>query len=127
MTTITLEISDELAARLAPLQDRLPELLSMTVDLFPTETQVSGVTDSETVYPVFREMMDFLISSPTPEKIIAFKISSSAQERLEDLLDKNREDGLTNDEVAELDIYERVNQLLILLKAHARLALSSPN
>ena len=65
-------------------------------------------------------MMDFLVSRPTPEQIIAFKVSPAAQARLESLLDKNREDELTDDELAELDTYEQINHLLILLKAHAR-------
>ena len=78
-------------------------------------------------YPAFKEMMDFLVSGPAPEQIVAFKISPATQDRLEELLDKNREDSLTDDETTELDVYEQVNHLLILLKAHARLLISSPN
>ena len=37
MTTITLEVSDELAARLAPLRDQLPKLLSIALDLADLE------------------------------------------------------------------------------------------
>jgi hypothetical protein len=38
MTTITLEVPNELAARLFTRRDQLPQLLSMALDLFPVET-----------------------------------------------------------------------------------------
>jgi hypothetical protein len=52
---------------------------------------------------------------------VAFKLSPAAHTRLEALLDKNREEGLSDaEEEVELDVYEQVNHLL-LLKARARL------
>jgi hypothetical protein len=74
----------------------------------------------ERTNPVFAETLDFLASRPTLEHIVAFKASAVMQQRLEELLDKNREEGLTEAEEAELDAYEQVNDLMILLKAHAR-------
>jgi len=126
MTTITLEVSDELAARLMPLRERLPQLLSMALELFPTELPLA-MPAPKVIHPAFEEMIDFLASGSTPEQIVAFKISPSAQAHLEELLDKNREDGLTDDEAAELDVYEQINFVLLLLKARARPALSSLN
>ena len=97
------------------------------MELLPIEPTESLSASSEITYPAFKEMMDFLVSGPEPEQIVAFKISFATQDRLEELLDKNREDNLTDDETTELDVYEQVNHLLILLKAHARLLISSPN
>ena len=125
MTTITLEVPDELANQLAPLQERLPELLSLAVDLFSDKSFLSTSLETDIIYPVFQEVINFLISRPTPEQIVAFKVSPAVQSRLEALLDKNREDNLTDDEMAELDTYEQVNHLLILLKAHVRSTLSA--
>ena len=119
MTTITLEVPDELAARLAPLRDQLPDLISQALELRSTE-KAATETEQKMSHPVFIETLDFLASGPTPEQIIAFKASPAVQERLEELLDKNREEGLTEEEEAELDVYEQVNDLMILLKAHAR-------
>jgi hypothetical protein len=48
------------------------------------------------------------------------------QKRLEELLDKNREAGLTAAEEEEMDAYRLVNHVMILLKARARPAVSSP-
>ncbi|MFM7425097.1 MAG: hypothetical protein ACKO7W_08925, partial [Elainella sp.] len=65
------------------------------------------------------EVLDFLVASPTPQDIIAFKVSPEAQERLRILLDKNRENSLTAAEVAELDVYEQLEHLMILIKSRA--------
>jgi hypothetical protein len=70
--------------------------------------------------PLYREIIDFLASDPLPEELVAFKISTSAQQRLEDLLDRNREEGLSADETAELDAYLQARDLMILLKAEAQ-------
>jgi len=40
MTTITVEVTDELAERLAPLRHQLPELLSLAVELYQTPSIV---------------------------------------------------------------------------------------
>ena len=57
----------------------------------------------------------------TLTQIVAFKLSLAAHGRLEALLAKNREEGLSDAEEAELDVYAQVNHLLLLLKARARL------
>jgi len=119
MTTITLEVPDELAAMLAPLRQNLPSLLFRALELQAAEDLAfEGAYEANQL--VFQEALNFLTSRPTPEQILMFKASPPAQERLEELLDKNREEGLTKDEETELDVYEQVNNLMILLKAHAR-------
>lgn len=124
MTTITLEVSDELAARLNRLRDRLPELLSEALEAWSTEKHVK-VTGAAMAHPVFVEMIDFLATSPTSEEILAHKASPTVQERLEELLIKNREEGLTEGQAEEMDASLLVNHVMILLKAHARQASSS--
>jgi hypothetical protein len=47
----------------------------------------------------------------------AFRLSSSQQERLDILLEKNRESTLTAEETVELDTFERFEHLVRLLKA----------
>ncbi len=119
MTTITLEIPDELAARLDPLRDLLPDLLSQVIEL------QSGSLRQSTAYPVFDELIDFLAGGPTPQQIIAHKVAPDTQARLEELLDKNREAGLTEVETAEMNAFRQVNHVLIRLKASARRTLPS--
>jgi len=125
MTTITLDVPDALAERLAQRREQLPQLLTIALELCPGEPLLS-LPVSPHNHPVFAEMIDFLASGPTPEQIVAFKLSPAAQARLEALLDTHCEEGLTATETDELEVYAQVNHLLLLLKARARLATSAP-
>jgi hypothetical protein len=119
MTTITLEVPDELAAQVATLRGRLPDMLAkaLKLELVREKPQANS---TQKAMPLYREIIDFLASDPLPEELVAFKISTSAQQRLEDLLDRNREEGLSADETAELDAYLQARDLMILLKADAQ-------
>ena len=119
MTTITLDVPDDLASRLGMLREHLPELLAKVLD---ARSQPKPTIGAGTTYPVYQEMLDFLATRPTPEQLIAFKISPLAQARLEELLDKNQDEGVTEAENAELDVYELVHHSMIRLKAQARQA-----
>ena len=121
MTMITLDIPDALAERLVQRRNQLPQLLAMALELFPGEAPFS-LSISPPDYPVFAEMINFLANGPTPAQMVAFKLSPTAQARLETLLDTHREEGLTAEETAELEVYAQVNHLLLLLKVRARLA-----
>ena len=125
MTTITLELPEDLAVRLAPLRDRLPELLSQLLDSESAEKKFA-LSGTVMTHPVFLELIDFLSARPTAKQVLTHKSSSAVQERLEELLDKNREAGLTAAEEEEMDAYRLVNHVMILLKARARPTVSAP-
>ena len=72
---------------------------------------------------LFDEVSDFLVSAPTPQEIIAFRASEALDDRLHELLEKNREDALTADEQSELDTFIKIGHLLTMLKAKAHLKL----
>ncbi len=117
MTTITVEIPDDLAAQLDP--SALPAMLRELVDKKTDRERANGV-DPYPPAPIYREITEFLSSSPATEKIIAFKISAPAQERLEDLLHRNRDEVLRAEERAELDTYLQLSEWISILKARAR-------
>ena len=71
------------------------------------------------------EVLSFLLSAPTPEDVIAFHASETAQMRLRYLLDANRNGTLSDMERAELDEASQIDHLMILLKAKALKALQS--
>lgn len=121
MTTITLEVPDYLATRIESLREQMPSLLATLLGASPAE-KTSQALVAAAIHPVYREMLDFLATSPSPQQIIEFKISDDAQERLEELLEKNREEGLSVEETAELDVYELVHHSMLRLKAQARMA-----
>jgi hypothetical protein len=113
MAQITIEVSEELAQKLVPMRDRLPEVLAR------------GLAESSLpLNEVCRYVLEFLASNPSPEAILSFKMTVAMQERISDLLEKNRANELTIAESAELDGYERLNRFVRKFKIQA--ALSSP-
>ncbi len=121
MAEFTIQIPDELAQRLEPLQNRLPELLWRLLDVVNLPTNIQPTVNPETtnIPAVYQEVIDFLIKGPKPEEIINFKVSSQSQTRLQELLEKNRSATFSQMELAELDVYEQLEQMMILLKARA--------
>ncbi|MGE0826382.1 MAG: hypothetical protein AB7G75_26725 [Candidatus Binatia bacterium] len=108
MAQITIEVPDELAERLAPVRDRLPEVLAHGLkQLSPVPTDV------------YRTILDFLTSNPSPQAILDFKFNQAVQEHISELLDKNRANELTAEESAELDSYERLNRFVRKFKIQA--------
>jgi hypothetical protein len=65
------------------------------------------------------EVADFLGRGSQPEEIVAFHGSEKSQQRVRELLDKNRTGTLTPEEEAELDGIESANHLFALIKARA--------
>jgi len=68
----------------------------------------------------FAEILDFMISAPSPQQIIAFKPSPQMEARLADLMRKNTQDALTDEERQELDAFLQLNHFVNMLKIRAR-------
>ncbi len=105
MPRITLEVSEELSQQLAQVGDRLPELLALSLQQPAVPAQV------------YRYILDFLASNPTPEQIAEFKPTPEMQERLRTLLGRSNAGELTSTELQELDEYERIEHLVVMIKA----------
>lgn len=105
MATLTIEIPDELMEQLEPLQTQLPELLRQCVERSTPAAQV------------YQYVLDFLLSQPTPHQISEFRPTPEMRARLQILLDRNQQGKLTAVEQQELDDYEQIEHLLIMLKA----------
>jgi hypothetical protein len=101
---ITIEVPDELSEQLAKIGDRLPELLRLSLQQPAIPAHI------------YRYILDFLASKPTPEQILAFRPTPQMQERLRTLLKRSKAGELIPQEQRELDEYERIEHLMILLK-----------
>ena len=115
MTTITLEVSDQLAAEIEPIRDELPVLLTITRQLFGPASDTQMHTSP--VYLAYKQLLDFLASGPAHERIHRFTISPQAQARVHELLDKHGEEELNEEEQAELRVYAQINEVMGLKKA----------
>lgn len=109
---LMIEVPDELAVRLKPLQNRLVDILELGLrELAPGS------------HPLHNAVVDFLASGPTPQEIVHFRPSEDDIVRVRELLEKNQAGLLTESEQAELDQYETLDYLMTLVKARARLHL----
>lgn len=108
MAQITIEVSDSLAERLTAVKDRIPEMLAREIE-----------QPSPLLNEVYRYVLKFLASNPSPPAVIDFKPTPTMQERIGELLEKNGEGQLSPAEASELDEYANINRLLSMLKARA--------
>ncbi|MGD1904069.1 MAG: hypothetical protein ACFB9N_17725 [Geitlerinemataceae cyanobacterium] len=113
MTQITINLPDRLARHLPPNPDLLLTQL-LTTHLLNPAPQPTNLEN-----PTYQEILDLLLDRPTPDRILRFKVSDTAQTRLQTLLDKNRDASLTPQEAAELDLYEQLDTLIGFLKLRA--------
>jgi hypothetical protein len=67
----------------------------------------------------YEEVVDFIAAGPSPGKVIAFRPSDEARERVADLVHREKTDGLTPEEASELDHYLHLEHLMRLAKARA--------
>jgi len=74
---------------------------------------------------IFSELADFIVSLPSLEAIIAYRVPEDVEERVHDLLEKNCEEGLTPEEREEMDKFMWASHLMTLAKAKARLRLAN--
>lgn len=68
---------------------------------------------------ILDEVAAFLASGPTPEQIVAFRLSEASEAAISGLLEANRTRGLTVDERQFLDEYTRIERLMQAVKVRA--------
>ncbi|MBZ0297540.1 MAG: hypothetical protein K8L99_33600 [Anaerolineae bacterium] len=69
---------------------------------------------------LFDDILEFLASSPTAEQIVHYQPPVALQQRLSELLGKNRSTGLGEAEQWELDEFLRMNRFMSRLRLKAR-------
>jgi hypothetical protein len=83
------------------------------------EEAQEGAAMAVKVFDIWNEVDEFLTSTPTPQQILAFRPSPTAQERLRRLLDARSSRPLTAEEEAELNETLAVEQFMRRLKIRA--------
>ena len=105
MAMLTIEIPDDLMEQLSPVQEQLPDLLRRCLHPLALPAQV------------YRYVLDFLTSQPTPEQIAAFRPTADMQARLKFLIEKEQAIALSQQEQQELSEYEQIEHLIVMFKA----------
>jgi hypothetical protein len=104
MATITIEIPDELSEQLDQHRHRLTELLTRRLRQPPLAAEV------------YRYVLNFIASRPTPEEIAAFRPTPEMVERRRLLVAREKANEITPAEKAELDEYDRIEHLIVMTK-----------
>ena len=75
--------------------------------------------------PAYLQFIDFIASGTTPEGVASFEPSPESQQRVSELVEREKGAGLSPEEKAELDHYVELEHILRMAKARARQILSS--
>ena len=109
MTQIPLNIPDELLEQLEKTGENSADWLSQHL---PDFLNIASPLPAH----LYRYILNFIASNPTPQQISDFRPTAEMQERLQFLLDREHIGNLTPSEQAELDEYERIEHIIIMLK-----------
>ncbi|MEL7072252.1 MAG: hypothetical protein AAGN15_26945 [Cyanobacteria bacterium J06581_3] len=108
---ITLDLPEDLVARLSNIQDQIPQILEFGL----RELEA----DSQPGFSGLASILEFLASLPTPEETLALKPSKALQEQIDSLIEKNKQTGLTSDEERMWKQYEYIEHLVRIAKTKA--------
>jgi hypothetical protein len=75
--------------------------------------------------PVYLEIVDFFASGTTPQAVVDFQPSPSAQQQALELLDLAKQDRLTPEQESELEHFTELEHILRMAKARARQILAA--
>ena len=77
------------------------------------------------IEPVYMELVEFVARGSSAEQVANFRPSPEAQKRVAELLERQRESALTEEETAELDGFVQLEHILGLARAKAQLILAT--
>jgi hypothetical protein len=106
MIQITMQVPEELADRIQPLQVWLPAILELSLVGFKTLA-----TETAT------EIIQLFATNPSPQQVLDYHVSERAQARVRRLLALNAAGFLGEDEQRELDELQKIEHTIIKLKA----------
>lgn len=105
MIQMTVQVPEELAKRLQPIQVWLPAILELSLVGFKTLA-----TETAT------EIIQLFAANPTPQEVLDYHVSERAQARLRRLLALNSAGLLGEEEQQELDELQKIEHTIIKLK-----------
>ncbi len=106
MVEIKVQVPDNLAHRLQAMYAWLPTVLEFSlIGLKTPAVQTAS------------EIINFLATGPSPNEVTTYTVSDRAQKRLSRLLTLNQAGLLSVEEKQELDEAEKIEHIMIMLKA----------
>ena len=109
---ITIQVPTSLWEQLQRVRDQLPEVLEFALREVTASRQPRSFQDEDAI-------MELLASRPLPEQVLSIRPSAGLQERVSELLQRNKDGTLSRREEAELERHLTLEHLVRLAKAHA--------
>jgi hypothetical protein len=109
---VTIDLPENLAVHLESNKGQLEKILELGL----RELRASSLVG----YKSLAEVLEFLAGLPTAEEIIALRPSKELQNEIAELLEKNRREGLSEEEEKTWTSYEFVEHLVRIAKAKAK-------
>lgn len=78
------------------------------------------------VLRAYDEIASFFARGPSPQEIAAFRLSDETAERIRELLERNADGTLTQDESTELEQVSQLNRMLLLIRSRIPRASNLP-
>ncbi len=114
---ITIDIPDDLASRLTPVQDQVPQILELGLREFNVTAEAGLVG--------LAQVLEVLASLPSPQEVLALRPSEDMQRQIDGLLEKSKGEGLSPKEELIWQQYEYIEHLVRMAKARALLKLKA--
>lgn len=112
---VTLTIPDEIATRLRPVAAELPRNI---------ELGLRQLRPNSAGFEKLNEVIETLARLPAPDEVLKLRAAPTLQARMEELLGKLRDGGLSADERGEWEQYQYAEHLVRLAKAKAAVMLA---
>lgn len=111
MYPLTIQIPDELATRLNRRAAELPQILELGLREIEAQDQLQfdGAAD----------VLEFLAGLPSPEEVLSLRPSWPLQQRIDALVEKSQDEGLTPAEEQDWQQIELLEHLVRVAKARA--------
>ena len=111
MSVDTLQVPDELAIQLRGHEDQIPRILELGLKELANPTAAASPQLQEV-----SRIIEFIARQPAPQEIMDLKPSEGFERRVEELLEKNREERLGGEDLEEWDRYMLADHLVSLRK-----------
>jgi len=108
---VTIDLPENLAVNLQSDRRNLTRIFELGLREFKASSSIG--------YKNVAEVLEFFAGLPAPDEILALRPSAEMQEKIEELLEKNRREGLNEAEEQIWTSYEFVEHLVRIAKAKA--------
>jgi hypothetical protein len=108
---LTIDLPENLAIHLQSNRKDLPKIFEVGLREFKASSSIG--------YKSVADVLEFLASLPTPNEILELRPSEDLQTKINELLEKNRNQGLNETEEKVWESYEFIEHLVRLAKSKA--------